>query len=385
MNEHTLSKPLTVHIHSQISDIAEADWDACAGSDNPFIRYSFFHALEQSGSAGQRTGWLPRHMVVRDAQQQIAAIIPLYIKTNSFGEYIFDQPWAEALERAGGQYYPKLQCAVPFSPVPGTRILRHPHNHVSYAQISQALIAFSRECGVSSTHITFCSEHDISALKSEGWMERLGVQFHWKNQAYKNFDDFLAALTSGHRKTIKRERRDVHNSGIELQTLRGNQITEQHWNAFYSFYIATTEQKWGNTYLTRDFFTLLAKAQGDAVILMLARDGGAYIAGALHLVGAHTLYGRNWGCIKEVPFLHFELCYYRAIDFAIEHGLQTIEAGAQGIHKIQRGYLPELTYSAHWIAHNGLSKAIDGFLNHERIAIHSEVTLLAQRSPFKKI
>jgi uncharacterized protein len=382
---NNISTPLTPTIYSNISDIAQADWDSCAGADNPFIRYSFFHALEQSGSVGQRTGWLPRHVVLRDAQQQLAAIIPLYIKTNSYGEYVFDQPWAEALERAGGQYYPKLQCAVPFSPVPGARILRHPQSNVSYAQISQALIAFSRELGVSSTHITFCSDHEISMLKPEGWMERLGMQFHWKNNGYKSFDDFLSALTSGYRKTIKRERRDVQNSDIQCQTLRGSEITEKHWDAFYSFYMATTEQKWGSAYLTRDFFTVLAKAQGDSIVLMLALDGCAYIAGALHLVGTHTLYGRNWGCIKEVPFLHFELCYYRAIDFAIEHGLKTIEAGAQGIHKIQRGYLPELTYSAHWIAHDGLSKAVEGFLNHERTGIHAQAAMLAQRSPFKKI
>lgn len=378
------SVTLALTLHPGISEIGSADWDACAGTDNPFVTHAFLSALEDSGSAGARTGWLPQHAALRDAAERVVAVAPMYAKSHSYGEYVFDHGWAHAFERAGGAYYPKLQVAVPFSPVPGPRLLCRPDAGVPPETLGQALIQACRELDLSSVHVTFCREPEWDALGRAGWLLRLGTQFHWENASYTSFDDFLEALSSRKRKSIRRERRDASAAGLDFLTLRGGEIRPRHWDAFYRFYTATVDRKWGNAYLTRRFFSLLSERLGDAVVLMLAEHHGTPVAGALNLAGSDTLYGRNWGCRGEWPFLHFELCYYRAIEFAITYGLKRVEAGAQGEHKIQRGYLPCPTYSAHWVAHRGLSRAIAEFLDEERPAVRARMDDLAELSPFRK-
>jgi len=378
------SAQLTLTLHKAIEDIPRAEWDACAGPDNPFVSYAFLSAVEDSGSATARTGWLPQHAVLRDACGAVVAAAPMYAKSHSYGEYVFDHGWAHAFERAGGNYYPKLQVAVPFSPVPGPRLLVCPGSGVAAAALAQALAQAGRDLDVSSVHVTFCTEPDWQALGAAGWLQRVGMQFHWSNDDYSTFDDFLAALSSRKRKTLRRERRDANNAGLEYVALRGPEIGKRDWRAFYEFYTSTVDRKWGSAYLTDKFFPLLGERLGDRVVLMLARQNGVPVAGALNLAGSDTLYGRNWGCRGEYPFLHFELCYYRAIDFAIAHGLKRVEAGAQGEHKIQRGYLPVPTYSAHWISHTGLRRAVGDFLKQERPAMLAEIEGLAAASPFRK-
>ena len=378
------SPPLTLTLHKAIAEIAPADWDACAGRGNPFVSHAFLGAVEDSGSAGPRTGWLPQHAVLRDASGSVVAAAPMYAKSHSYGEYVFDHGWANAFERAGGSYYPKLQVAVPFSPVPGPRLLVRPNSDVTAAGLGQALAQACRELRLSSVHATFCTEADWHALGEAGWLQRLGVQFHWENAGYATFDDFLGALASRKRKVLRRERRDAQGAGLEFVTLRGEEIRPEHWKAFYKFYTSTVDRKWGSAYLTRQFFPLLSQRLDDAVVLMLALDRGKPVAGALNLAGDEALYGRNWGCSGDWPFLHFELCYYRAIDFAIAHGLKRVEAGAQGEHKIQRGYLPKPTYSAHWIAHPGLRDAIGDFVDRERPAMLAEIEALAATGPYRR-
>jgi predicted N-acyltransferase len=376
---------LTLTLHNAIGQINALGWDACAGGYNPFVSHAFLAALEDSGSTGQRTGWLPQHAAIRDAEGKLAAVAPMYVKTNSYGEYVFDHAWADALMRAGGNYYPKLQVAAPFSPVPGPRLLKHPQSGLSTGAIGDAVIQACQNLDCSSVHVTFCREDEWQELGQAGWLQRMGMQFHWQNRNYKSFDDFLAQLSSRHRKKIRRERHDANSAGLDFKILRGADIKSAHWDAFYAFYQATIDRKWGSAYLTRDFFAQLSARLGDKVVLMMAEHGGKPVAGALNLMGGDTLYGRNWGCIGDWPFLHFELCYYRAIDFAIEHGLQRVEAGAQGEHKIQRGYLPQATYSAHWIAHQGLSRAVKDFLVNESAGIKAAMDDLATLSPFKQL
>ncbi len=378
------SSTLSLTLHTAIAEIARDDWDACAGTGNPFVSHAFLSALEDSGSAGARTGWLPRHAALRDATGRLLAVAPMYAKSHSYGEYVFDHGWANALERAGGDYYPKLQVAVPFSPVPGPRLLVHPHADVPLAAMGEALAQAGRELDVSSVHVTFCTAPEWEALGEAGWLRRLGMQFHWHNEGYRDFDDFLAALSSRKRKVLRRERRDANAAGLEFQALSGSDLKERHWDAFYRFYTSTVDRKWGSAYLTRRFFSLLGERLGEKVVLMLAEKDGVPVAGALNLAGEEALYGRNWGCRGDWPFLHFELCYYRAIDWAIAHGLKRVEAGAQGRHKIQRGYLPAPTYSAHWIAHAGLRRAVAGFLEEERAQIRAEMAALAEDSPFRE-
>ena len=378
------SASLTLTLHKAIAEVSAVDWDACAGPDNPFVSHAFLSAVEDSGSANARTGWLPQHAVLRDPGGRVVAAAPMYAKSHSYGEYVFDHGWAQAFERAGGRYYPKLQVASPFSPVPGPRLLVRPDAGLDSVAVAGALAQACGELGLSSVHVTFCTEGDYAALGEAGWLQRIGTQFHWRNADYLTFDDFLAALSSRKRKSIRRERRDANACGLEFVALRGPEITRHDWAAFYQFYTATVDRKWGSAYLTPKFFSLLSERLGDAVVLMLAREGGKPVAGALNLVGTDALYGRNWGCIGDYPFLHFELCYYRAIDFAIAHGLRRVEAGAQGEHKIQRGYLPVPTYSAHWISHPGLRDAIGDFLDHERPARLAEMAELAAYSPFRK-
>jgi len=379
------SPSFTLTLHQRIAEIAPADWDTCAGTlgggGNPFVSHAFLGALEESGSASERTGWMPQHAVLQEGDR-VVAVAPMYAKSHSYGEYVFDHGWAHAFERAGGDYYPKLQVAVPFSPVPGPRLLTRPG--VPSAAMGQALVQACRELGLSSVHATFCTEPEWEALGRAGWLQRQGKQFHWENNGYADFDGFLAALSSRKRKSIKRERRDANDAGLTFLTLQGAAIEKRHWDAFYKFYTSTVDRKWGSAYLTRSFFPLLSERLGDQVVLMMAEHEGRLVAGALNLMGGEALYGRNWGCRGDWPFLHFELCYYRAIEFAIAHGLKRVEAGAQGEHKIQRGYLPKPTYSAHWIAHPGLRDAVAGFLEQERRAVEREMTELEGYSPFKQ-
>jgi hypothetical protein len=378
------SATLTLTLHPKIAEIEPAEWDACAGDANPFVSYAFLSALEDSGSASARTGWLPQHAALRIGEGRLVGVAPMYAKSHSYGEYVFDHGWAHALERAGGDYYPKLQVAVPFSPVPGPRLLSRPGVGLPASAFASAFQQATESLDLSSVHVTFCSEEEWRALGRAGWLQRLGMQFHWENQGYASFEDFLGELASRKRKVLRRERRDASSAGLTFHTLCGAEITEAHWDAFYRFYTSTVDRKWGSAYLTRRFFSLLSERLGNRVVLMLAAHSGRPVAGALNLAGADALYGRNWGCRGDWPFLHFELCYYRAIDWAIAHGLKRVEAGAQGRHKIQRGYLPRPTYSAHWIAHSGLRRAVARFLEDERPAIEAEMAGLARQSPFRQ-
>lgn len=376
---------LAVRVHPSLADIPSAAWDACAGSENPFVSYAFLAALEECGAVGQSSGWQPRHLTIADSAGGLAAAMPMYAKSHSQGEYVFDHGWAQAFERAGGRYYPKLQAAVPFTPVPGPRLLVKPGEDVPRLKraLGQAAAQLASEHDWSSVHITFCPEDDAAALTDDGYLTRTGEQYHWFNRGYGTFDDFLGALSSRKRKTIRRERRDAQTSGIEILRLTGGDIERQHWDAFFAFYMDTGSRKWGRPYLNRAFFTLLGERLGERCLLVLARRQGSWIAGALNLIGADALYGRNWGCLEFHPFLHFELCYYQAIEHAIATGLARVEAGAQGEHKLMRGYEPVATYSAHWIAHGGFRRAVAEFLTAERTAVAQDIAMAAQLLPFK--
>ena len=382
------SPTFSLSLHPSIDKVDPVEWDACGGGDNPFVSHAFLSAVEDSGSTGRRTGWMPQHAVLRDGDGRLLGAAPMYAKSHSYGEYVFDHGWANAFEQAGGRYYPKLQVASPFSPVPGPRLLVHPDTGHSPAVLMAALAGALRQaCGelsLSSVHVTFCNEDEYEALGAEGWLQRIGMQFHWENAGYDSFDGFLAALSSRKRKVLRRERRDANAAGLSFLTLQGHEITARHWKAFHRFYMSTVDRKWGSAYLTERFFPLLSERLGDKVVLMLAEQDGRPVAGALNLLGRDALYGRNWGCIGDWPFLHFELCYYRAIDFAIERGLKRVEAGAQGEHKIQRGYLPRPTYSAHWIEHPGLRSAVSDYLRQERPARLEEMQALSALSPYRR-
>ena len=379
---------VSVRVLSSMADIAPADWDACAGDANPFVSHAFLSALEDSGSANAETGWMAQHLVVEDGADGVLGCAPLYLKSHSYGEYVFDWGWADAYERAGGSYYPKLQCAVPFTPVTGPRLMVAPSVDAAEAPdirraLVSAMVQLGEKLGVSSLHVTF-PEHDEWALMGDmGMFSRTGQQFHWENRDYSTFDDFLGALASRKRKQLRKERQQVAETGLTFRALRGADITDGHWQAFYRFYRNTTDRKWGPSYLTRSFFPMLSERLGNAVVLIVAEADDLPVAGALNLVGGDTLYGRNWGCDGHYKFLHFETCYYQAIDFAIANGLKTVEAGAQGPHKIQRGYLPVPTYSAHWIADPALGRAVARFLDEERDAMAHERAALANHSPYR--
>jgi predicted N-acyltransferase len=376
---------VTVKVVPRLAEIPASEWDACAGGDNPFLSHAFLEALEASGSATAETGWLPQHLAVEDGAGHLLGVAPLYLKSHSYGEYVFDWGWASAYERAGGEYYPKLQCAVPFTPVTGRRLLLRPDADPATADaLIGAMIELARRHKVSSLHVTFPTEAEWQRFGAAGFLQRIGRQFHWENNGYADFEEFLAALTARKRKQIRRERRDALAGGIEIETLTGEAIEPRHWDAFFRFYRSTSDRKWGSAYLTRRFFDLLGARLAERVVLVMARKDGRYVAGALNLLGRDTLYGRNWGCLGDFPFLHFEACYYRAIDFAIAHGLKRVEAGAQGEHKIQRGYMPTPTYSAHWIRDPGFARAVADFLSRERHAIENEMEHLeAELSPFR--
>jgi hypothetical protein len=379
-------EPVTIRSLSAIDEVPAAAWDACAGADNPFVSHAFLTALEESKSVGTRTGWQPRHAVLENAAGTLLAAAPLYAKTHSQGEYVFDHGWAQAYEQAGGRYYPKLLSAVPFTPVPGPRLLVRPGADADRLRTALVggLVEIARRAGVSSLHVNFPHEIDLRALEAAGLMPRLGCQYHWTNQGYGSFEDFLGDLASRKRKQVRKERREAATGGIILRTLEGGDIKPRHWDAFFAFYMDTGGRKWGRPYLTRDFFHRLGAAMADKCVLILAEKDGEYVAGALNLRGRDALYGRHWGCLGDYRFLHFEACYYQAIDYAIRHGLARVEAGAQGEHKIQRGYLPTPTWSAHWIADEDFAAAVKDFLRRERAAMEQEIAALAQLSPFRR-
>jgi len=382
-------RQLTAQVIDRIDAVSAADWDALSGSggagpDNPFLRHAFLKALEDSGSVGRKTGWLPQHLILADESGGLQAAAPMYVKGHSQGEYIFDHGWADAFERAGGQYYPKLQVAVPFTPVPGPRLLVRGGDLDVRAALIGALRSVGEQSQMSSLHVTFCREDEAAAMGEAGFLHRIGVQYHFDNPGYGSFDDFLGALASRKRKTIRKEREAIKEYGLEIRALSGHEITHRHWDAFFAFYMDTGGRKWGRPYLTRKFFDLIGAGMPDNVVLMFAEKDGQPVAGALNLKGTDCLYGRNWGCLEEYKFLHFELCYYQAIDYAIEHKLARVEAGAQGEHKIQRGYLPVATHSAHWIAERSFRAAVAEFLERERRVIQQEIAGLAEFSPFRK-
>jgi len=418
-------KTITLSVENSLAAIGKSQWDACAnpgwsvGEDgsvttvqpahqavesdseheppeaesipqqipyNPFISYDFLHTLEDSGCADLSTGWYAQHLVMEGSKGGIDAIVPCYLKNHSQGEYVFDYGWADAFERAGGNYYPKLQASVPFTPVTGRRLLIK--NTTDAAEttpiLAQGLVELTNKMNASSAHLTFLTSGEAALLDKAGFLIRTDQQFHWRNDGYDQFDDFLGALASRKRKAIRRERRDALDSGLTIEWLTGNDITEAHWDAFFSFYMDTGARKWGQPYLDRAFFSMIGERMGKQILLIMARQGDDYIAGALNFIGSHTLYGRYWGCNTHLPFLHFELCYYQAIDFAIAHGMQTVEAGAQGPHKLARGYLPIKTHSAHWITHSGLRDAVAEYLDRERLAVDMDQQAMADYAPFRK-
>jgi uncharacterized protein len=408
------SSEITLEAVPSVGKISPADWDACANpvtgpaslqnldtpassgpvgdscpnsrpAYNPFVSHAFFAAAEASGSACARTGWGPRHLLAK-VGGRIAGIVPCYLKSHSQGEYVFDRGWADAYMRAGGSYYPKLQVSVPFTPATGPRLLIRDgvgRDRIGSA-LASGLMALCNATDASSVHVTFAREAEAKFLGSHGFLQRNDQQFHWHNEGFKTFDDFLATLNSRHRKGIKRERREAVAAGISIHWLTGADITEDAWDAFFEFYMETGSRKWGRPYLTRKFFSLIGESMARDVLLVMAKRGGRWIAGAINFIGSDTLFGRNWGAIEHHNFLHFEVCYYQAIDFAIQRGLKVVEAGAQGEHKLTRGYLPQTTYSAHYIADPDLRRAIADYLRRERAYVAEVGRELADAGPFRK-
>lgn len=373
--------PLTARIATSVGSLPKAEWDALTDGANPFISHAFLTALEDSGSVGPGTGWQPVPIVIEGPDRQLAAALPAYVKSDSQGEYVFDHSWADAWHRAGGSYYPKLQISVPFTPATGPRILTH------HPDLAAALLAAAQQlcasAGLSSAHATFIEPAQVPLFQSAGWMLRHDLQFHWQNRGYASFDDFLGALSSAKRKNLRKERLAAQH-GVEIRQLQGSQIQPEHWDAFWRFYQDTGARKWGRPYLTRRAFTLIAERMGEQVLLVLAYMDGKPIAGALNFIGSEALYGRYWGADIDKPFLHFEVCYYQAIDAAIRLGLHRVEAGAQGGHKLARGYEPVTTTSAHFIAHAGFANAVAEFLTRERAGVAENQIHLGQRTPYRK-
>lgn len=378
-----------VRIINTLEDVSAEKWNGLlAGKPlNPFLRHEFLLCLEKSGSATAETGWLGQHLLLEMDTGELLGAVPCYLKNHSQGEYVFDYGWAEAFMRAGGEYYPKLQCSVPFTPATGPRFLV-PECANAEARISALIQALKQLCErmeVSSVHITFMEADAWEMAKDAEYLQRTDQQFHWVNHDYESFDDFLASLSSRKRKNIKKERRvALKENGIEIDLLKGDEISERTWDRFFAFYMDTGERKWGTPYLTREFFSMIGKAMPNETLLMMAKRDGEYIAGALNFIGDECLYGRHWGCLEDHPCLHFEVCYYQAIDYAIAHKLKRVEAGAQGAHKLARGYVPVTTRSAHWITHAGLRNAVADYLVHERREVDRHNEMLAEHAPFKK-
>lgn len=378
-----------IKIAQGLGAVDPAQWDACANPPgepyNPFLSHAFLHALEESGSATRRTGWMPYHLLFEDAAGGLAGCMPMYLKSHSRGEYVFDHGWADAFERAGGSYYPKLQVSVPFTPATGPRLLTKPGpgRDAAEDQLLAGALEVARRTGVSSLHFTFLPERQWTKLGCHGLLQRTDQQFHWENRGYKTFDEFLGDLSSRKRKMIRKERERALEHDISIEWVTGAELTENHWDAFYAFYMDTGSRKWGSPYLTREFFSLINERLADQTLLIMAKSNGRYIAGALNFIGGEVLFGRNWGAIEHHPFLHFECCYYQAIDFAIARGLKRVEAGAQGEHKLARGYLPAKTYSAHWIANASFSEAVAEYLARERLHVDHDIETLGEYSPFR--
>ena len=384
---------IEVEVFGSLDDIPAAEWDACACPEaadggrpmDPFTTHRFLHALEASGSVGRRSGWQPRYLAARMDGEAIG-VAPLYAKGHSQGEYIFDHNWAHAYERAGGQYYPKLQMAVPFTPATGRRFLAKPGQEpTAIAALVEGAVRIAAQNELSSLHVTFCTETEAEVGERIGLLHRVTQQFHWENPGYVDFDGFLATLSSRKRKNIRKERATAQGFGGEIRMLTGDEIEPAHWDAFWQFYQDTGSRKWGSPYLTRAFFDIAHDTMRDDILLVLAERGGRPIAGALNFIGRETLYGRYWGAIEDHACLHFEACYYQAIDYAITHGLKRVEAGAQGEHKLSRGYLPQQTHSLHWFANDGFAQAVGEYLAAERRAVDEEIEVLTSYGPFRKV
>ncbi|KAH7670747.1 Peptidogalycan biosysnthesis/recognition protein [Dioscorea alata] len=385
---------ISLSVVTSISEISAEDWDACAldatGPEkfNPFLSHAFLSSLEESGSATKQTGWLPQHILAQDEFKKTVGVVPLYLKSHSYGEYVFDHSWADAFYRYGSRYYPKLQSCVPFTPVTGQRILVR--NTWFKEQVFDILLSALKDMPakyqVSSLHMTFPSENEWHRMKNFGFLQRIGMQYHWINRNYQNFDEFLMDMKQSKRKTIRQERKKISAQNLKMTHLRGDEIKVKHWDSFYKFYRNTTDNKWGSAYLTRDFFQIMGSKMADNVLLVVAEDDGELVAGALNLIGGDTLFGRLWGCRSHVyyPNLHFEACYYQAIEAAIELKLNKVEAGAQGEHKIQRGYQPVTTYSCHYILHDGFREVIEDFLTHETEQVKHVIKMLTDSGPFKE-
>ena len=372
---------LTARVAPSLGSLPAAEWDALAGSGNPFMSHAFLTALEDSGSVGPSTGWTPAPLVIEDGAGHLLGALPAYFKDHSQGEYVFDHAWADAWHRAGGHYYPKLQVAAPFTPATGPRLLLADEAYA--APLLCAAENLCRRHGLSSAHATFVKPQQLPLFEQAGWLARSDIQFHWLNRGYASFDEFLGALSSRKRKAIRKERLAAQ-AGVEVRALTGADIRPEHWDAFWLFYQDTGERKWGHPYLTRAAFDLFGERLGERVLLVMAFDGGRPIAGALNFIGGEAIYGRYWGCLADRPFLHFELCYYQAIDAAIARGLRRVEAGAQGGHKLARGYEPVRTWSMHWIADPGFRAAVAEFLERERRGVAQEQMFLGERTPFRK-
>jgi predicted N-acyltransferase len=383
-----MSEPIEIQLHRSLADIAPSDWDACACPEgarpvDPFTTHRFLKALEDSGSVGPGTGWQPQYLTAHAGGETIA-VAPLYAKGHSQGEYVFDHNWAHAYENAGGRYYPKLQIAVPFTPVTGRRFLTKPgFENIGQAALVQGALQIGQQNQLSSLHVTFCTEEEVAVGREMGLLHRTGQQFHWVNNGYADFDAFLATLSSRKRKNIRKERAQAQNFGGDIRCYTGDQIQSHHWDAIWAFYQDTGSRKWGTPYLTREFFEIAHETLRDDVLLIMAEIDGSPIAGAMNMIGRETLFGRYWGCIQDHACLHFEICYYQAIDWAISHDLKRVEAGAQGEHKLARGYLPVETHSLHWMADQGFSDAVAQYLVAERDAVAQEIEILTSYGPFR--
>lgn len=384
-----------IRVLTSFDDVPAEPWDELAGSRredglgqrNPFVSHAFLWALEKSGSATADTGWLGQHLLLEDDAGNVLGALPCYLKNHSQGEYVFDHGWADAFYRAGGEYYPKLQCSVPFTPATGPRLLTGDRQNPQAirAALLSGLSQLCERLGASSAHITFMPEEEWQSAGEFGLLQRTDRQFHWFNNGFEDFDGFLASLSSRKRKNIRKERVTAQgHEGLAIETLSGDQITEAHWDAFFEFYMDTGARKWGRPYLTREFFSLVGSSMAEQILLVMAKRNGRYVAGALNFIGGDCLYGRHWGCTENLPCLHFEICYYQAIDYAIKHGLSRVEAGAQGEHKLARGYVPVLTHSAHYITNPGFRDAVETYLQNERRHVEMEKEILMEHAPFRK-